>query len=93
MHGRGAYMAGGCVWWGVRSKRGLCMVGGCVGRGTHGRGACVAGGGIHGRRGRAWQEGRGRACQILQDTVNERAVRILLECILVYKGIFVTVVF
>ena len=44
---------------------------GCV----HGRGACVAGG-MHGRE----------VCmppQILRDTVNERAVRILLECILV----------
>ena len=53
-------------------------------------------GGIHGR-GHAWQ---GHACQracmagacmacthpwqILRDTVNERAVRILLDCILVY---------
>ena len=55
------------------------MAGGCVwwGRmrgqggvcgGVHGRGACKAGE-------PAWQ--------ILRDTVNERAVRILLECILV----------
>ena len=36
--------------------------------GMHGEGACVAG---------------GHALQILRDTVNERAVRILLECILV----------
>ena len=46
--------------------------------GVHGRGArggwCVAGGmhGLHAPR------------QILRDTVNERAVRILLECILVF---------
>ena len=45
------------------------MVGGVCGRGV-----CVAGGGMH---------GRGHAWQILQDTVNEQAVRILLECILV----------
>ena len=29
--------------------------------------------------------GRGHAWQILRDTVNERAVRILLECILVIQ--------
>ena len=69
--------------------RGVCVVGACVaggmhGRGhawqggMHGRGACVAGG----------MHGRGCAChtprQILwqQHTVYERAVRILLECIL-----------
>ena len=51
---------------------------------------------MHGRGGevRAWQEGWGRAWQrdvrgspprqILRHTVNERAVRILLECILVF---------
>ena len=47
--------------------RGACVTGGCVWKG--GRGACVA----------------GAACvlqQILWDTVNERAVGILLECIL-----------
>ena len=50
--------------------------------------ACVAGG-MHGRDGgHAWQGwgacvAGGRAWQILRDTVNERAVRILLECILV----------
>ena len=42
--------------------------GGMCGRGVHGRG------GVRGR-GHAWQGGR--------DTFNERAVRILLECILV----------
>ena len=45
------------------------MAGGmCGSGGVYGRGVCVAGG-------HAWQ--------IPRDTVNERAVRILLECILV----------
>ena len=44
--------------------------------GMHGcRGACVVVGGLCGCRG---------ACRIRRDTVNERAVRILLECILVW---------
>ena len=46
-----------------------------------GRGTCVAEGG-HVWRG-ACVAGGGRAWQILRDTANERAVRILLECILV----------
>ena len=75
------------------------MVGGvwgaCMAEGIHGRGPCMVGvymaGGVHGRGhlrhgpcmagGHAWH-----AChpwQTLQDMVNERAVRILLECILV----------
>ena len=61
-------------------------------------GACVAGvcmtGGVHGR-GHTWQEGgawQGGACmpchyEILRDTVNERAVGILLECILVFYSL------
>ena len=63
--------------------------------------ACVARGhvwqGGHAwQRGRAWQRGMlgrgvcvawGHAQKILRDTVNERAVRILLECILVAKNI------
>ena len=79
LHGRGhawqgACMAGGCVWQGGVCGRGhawqgVCMLGGMHGGGgMHGRGVCMAGG-------RVWQ--------ILRDTVNERAVRILLECILV----------
>ena len=42
--------------------------------GMHGIGACMA-------EGHAWQGGVWHACppQILRDTVNERAVRILLE--------------
>ena len=60
------------------------------GRGDgHGRGVCVAGGmhsGGHVWRGRAWGvvRGGGRAWH----TVNERAVRILLECILVIKYLY-----
>ena len=53
---------------GGRAWRGVCMVG-----------VCMAGGRVHGR-------GACMPChyEILQDTVNERAVRILLECILVF---------
>ena len=60
--------------------------------GVRGRGACVAGvracmaGGVCMAGGHAWQGGMcggGHALQILRDTVNERAVRILLECFLV----------
>ena len=68
MHGRGACMVGGHVWQGVCMAGGMCGVGDAW-QGGHvlQGGACVAGGG-----GRAWQ--------ILRDTVNERTVRILLEC-------------
>ena len=78
---------GVCVW------QGACMAGGCVwsegsmrGGGIHGRraymaeGGCIAGG-VHDRGGCAWQ--------ILRDTVNERAVRILLECISFFKIILI----
>ena len=54
MHGRGVWhgvcMAGGHAWWG------MCMAGGMHGRAhawqgaMHGGGACVAGGGMCGRR-------------------------------------------
>ena len=64
------YMVGVCMVSGVHG-RGACMAGGVHGRrGMHGGGACLAGGGGH-----AWQ--------ILRDMLNEWAVRILLECILV----------
>ena len=73
-----------------------CVKNSVLGGGVHSRGhawwgghawqgACVVGGGIHGR-GHVW---RGELAwhahprQILRDTVNERAVRILLECIIV----------
>ena len=66
---------GGCVVRGGMHG----VVGGMRGRGGmhggHAWGACMAGG----------MHGRGRAWQILRDTVNERAVHILLECILVLK--------
>ena len=60
---------GGCAWW-----WGACVVGGHAWLGV-----CAWKGGMHGR-------GACMPCtphQILQDTVNERVVRILLECILV----------
>ena len=85
-------MAGERAWRG----RGICMVGGlCVTAGHTWRGACMAagmhGGGacmVRGMCGRGVHGGGGHVCharplQILRDTVNERAVRILLECILV----------
>ena len=82
MSGMGACVVGVCVW-----HRGACMVGG-----MHGRGMFMVGGMCG--RGCAWQgHAWWGACvrctpqQILRDTVNERAVRILLECILV-KDIF-----
>ena len=68
-----------------------CMAGGMCGRGHAWQGACMAGVGMHGR-GHVWQGacmvgGLCVACthpqQILRDTVNERVVCILLECILV----------
>ena len=71
-------MCGGGVWWGV------CMVGACMA----GEPSMVGGG--HARQGAACMAGgacvAGWVCawQILRDTVNERAVPILLECILVY---------
>ena len=78
----------GCRW-GVCGCRGACVVAGgaCViargcawlPRGVHGCLGDVHGcGGVH-----AWLPG-GVVCRIRRDTVNERAVRILLECILVY---------
>ena len=59
-----------CVKNSVHRVRGRAWQGACVAGGMRGRGGCVAGGGVR----CAWQ--------ILRDTVNERAVRILLECIL-----------
>ena len=47
---------------------GACMV----------KGACMAKGGMHGKGGHTWDTMR------YGDTINERAVRILLECILVF---------
>ena len=76
VHGRGQ------VWQGGMHGRGACMVGGMHGRwGMRGReGMCMA-------REHAWWE----VCMAhmpltLRDAVNERAVRILLECILVFSS-------
>ena len=61
---------GGMHEGGVHGRGGM-HGGGCLWQGgMHGIGACVAGGGP------SWQ--------IPRDTVNERAVRILLDCILVF---------
>ena len=76
MHGKGGH-----AWWGAcvggMCGREACVVGGCAWWGV-----CMAGG-------HAWQGGMhhrgcvvgGHAWQIPQDTVNERVVRTLLECI------------
>ena len=91
---------GGCAWQGGHDDRGPvwqvgehawlggCVAGGgmCSRGGMCGRGACMAGrvhgGGVHGR-------GACVGCtspwQILQDTVNEWTVCLLLECILVFR--------
>ena len=78
----GGMCGGGYMWqWGMVGRhvwQGVCMAGDMCGReGMHG------GRGMHGR-GCAWHA-LPPPPQILRDTVNERAVRILLECILVYK--------
>ena len=73
--------------WGGICGRGACMAGGVhAQRGVHGRGACVVGG-MHGRG--VYMVGgvcmvRGEACVTKIRLVNARAVRILLECILVF---------
>ena len=94
--GGGACVAGGHAWWGA-CVVGACVVGGVHGRGgVHGGGRAWQGGGIHGNWtslnmhlvlvtvADPWGD-MAPLCpqQILRDTVNERAVRILLECILV----------
>ena len=98
MHGRGACMAGGHAWQGGMHGRGhawgCAWQGACLG-GMHGRGLVWQGGicdrgSLCGRG--ACMAGVYMPCtpwQILWDTVNERAVRILLECILVLV-VFVT---
>ena len=80
----GACMARGHVWQGGMHGGGVCGSGGSMhGRGMHGKG------GVHGRMacmvgGHAWHTAPPPR-QMLQDTVNERALRILLECILVIQ--------
>ena len=85
---QGACMVAGGVHGcgGVCGCRGVCMVLG--GWGMHGcRGVMHGWGRGHTWLGGAWLWGAcvaaGGVCRIRQETVNERAVRILLECILV----------
>ena len=82
-HGTGAWVAGGGMHGG--SGRRACVVGGMPGRGVCVAGGMYMAGGMHGvdMHGRGGVCGSGRVWQILRDTVNERAVHILLECILV----------
>ena len=70
MVGEGAYVAEGM------HGRGACMAGG-----MHGRGHAWQGGGMHGRGARAWRGEGGSAWQEKRQL--QRAVHILLECILV----------
>ena len=78
MCGRGCVCGGRvCMVGGVHGKKGVRMAGGMCGGGMHGRGhawwgVCVTGGGYTWSGGHAWQGGP-----------LQRAVRILLECILV----------
>ena len=76
MYGGGVHGRGGCAW-----QRGG-MAGGVHGRGGHAwqRGACMAEGGMHGRGVHHMPPPHHKT---LRDTVNDRAIRILLECILV----------
>ena len=86
MRGRGHEWQGACVAY--MGGGGMC------GGGMHGRGACMAAG-VHGGGGHVCQGvcmAGGYACHVcpptqqilrLRHTANERAVRILLECILV----------
>ena len=84
--GGGACMVaqGGCAWL----LRGACL-GGCVVKGAcmvkrgcaWQRGACMVKGGVHGERGACMAKG-GRAWYEIRPVI-ARAVRILLECILV----------
>ena len=80
MHGRGG------VWQGDVHCRGHAWQGGVHGRGHAWQGRHAWWGGVHGR-GHVWQGDmfgmHATPRQILRDTVNELAVRILLECILV----------
>ena len=68
MVGGGCMVAGGCAWL----QGDMC---GCLG-------AFMVAGGMHSCRGGAWLRVGMR--RLRQDTVNEQAVHILLECILVY---------
>ena len=80
--GRGAWLQGACVVaGGMRGCRGHAWL--WVGGGHAWLwGVCLAVGGVHGCVGDMHGCG-GVVCGIQQDKVNERTVRILLECILV----------
>ena len=81
VHGGGVCQRGACVAGGVCVAGGMCGGGHAWQEGVCGRG--------HAWWGCVWHGGACVAAppphQILRDTVNERAVRILLECILVSK--------
>ena len=80
VHGGGACVAGGCAWFG-HARWGSSLVRGYVWWGCAWQGAW---GGMCGRgAGCAWLGGIGGKVGVHGDTINERAVRILLECILV----------
>ena len=75
MHGQGVCVAGSIHGW-----RGMHGSGGLAWGHVWQQGVCMAGRHV-------WWQG-GHAWQILRDMVNERAVHILLECILVRESIF-----
>ena len=82
VRGRGACVAGH-AWWGacvagVAWQGGVCRRGACVAGGVHDGGVCIAGGAC-------MPHTTPRHYEI--QSVNARAVRILLECILVEKNI------
>ena len=86
MHGAGGHVwcEEACMVPGDMRGGGACMVAG----GMHGgRGVCGVVGGVHGGR-RGVCGGGGMCGGIRRDTVNERAVPILLECILVMSMLF-----
>ena len=75
--GRGVCVVGGACMAGGACVVGTCMAGVCLPRGVHGRGCAWWGGG------HAWHACSPADTTRYGDVVNERAVRILLECILV----------
>ena len=77
--GEGACVAEGHAWHGGVCGGG-CAWQGCVWPGHAWQRVCMAGG-RYGKECGGGMHGRGRVWQILRDTVNDRAVRILLECI------------
>ena len=86
MHGGGGghVWQGGHAWQGGHVWQGVCIAGGHMWQGgMHGRGACVVGG-MHGR-GAMHAMHAPRHYEI--QSVNAWAVRILLECILVFSVI------